>query len=81
MRVSARGLNIAFSQETPSGTVDGVNDEFTLSSVPYSEESIIVFLDGIALELGFEWALAGQVVVISPAPELGQKLYVWYLKK
>lgn len=60
------------------GTGNGVMVSFgPLTEVPVNDESVAVFVDGI-LEDKANWSLAGQNVVFSVAPALGQHIYVWY---
>jgi hypothetical protein len=67
-------------QEVPSGTVDGVNDTFTLSNTPTDSDQIIVFVDGVARPES-EWSLVTNTVVFGPShiPVTDQTVHVWYL--
>ena len=70
-----------FEQEIPTGTVDGVNDDFTLSSVPARSKSVIVFINGILQAQGAHYSISGSTITFSSAPELGQIPYVFYIKR
>jgi len=66
-------------QEVPGGLINGVNTIFgPLTYTPSSDDSILVFVDGIALK-NSEWSKSGSNVVLSVAPVLGQEVYVYYL--
>lgn len=66
-------------QETPTGIVNGSNVTFgPLTYIPSSDDSIIVFVDGIALK-NTEWSVSGLNVVLSVAPVVGQSVYVFYM--
>lgn len=66
-------------QETPGGLINGINDTFgPLTYIPSSDDSIIVFVDGIALK-NTEWAKVGLNVQLSTPPALGQSVYVFYM--
>lgn len=72
------GVGVGF-QETPGGTINGINDTFgPLTYIPSSDDSIIVFVDGIALK-NSEWSKVGLNVVLSTPPVLGQEVYVFYM--
>lgn len=71
-------------QEAPTGVVNGINDTFTLSGQPISQQSTMVFVDGMAKEAS-TWSLQQGLLTSSikfgagniPAP--GQSVYVFYL--
>jgi hypothetical protein len=67
-----------FVAETPAGTVNGSNQNFTLSQSPFDAQSILVTLDALALPIS-DWALSGQTVTLNEAPAAGQQVYVWYV--
>lgn len=70
-------------QETPSGTVDGVNDTFLLSANPPYKAAVLVFVDGLLLS-GNEWSLvqsfsSSSIVFDSGSiPQVAQSVYVMY---
>ena len=68
------------NQETPTGTVDGVNDTFILSQSPLDDESLLVTIDGV-VRPETEWTLTGTSLVFGAGfiPQLGQNVYVFYL--
>jgi len=67
-------------QETPAGTANGVNTTFgPLSFVPSDGNSIIVFVDYVAVPQT-DWSLVGNSIVFSSSiPALGQSVYVFYM--
>lgn len=68
-------------QELPvAGVVNGSNVNFQITQEPVTEDSIIVFVDGIALE-NSEWSITGTTITLSVAPAYGQKVYFFYLSK
>lgn len=82
------GANIAYitaankvTRETPAGTVNGTNTNFTLANNPTagSEE---VFLNGVLQDVGAgnDYTISGGTITMLTAPETGAKLRVTYLK-
>lgn len=70
---------VEFYQEPPQGIYDGVNQDFTLSKAPKDANSILVFIDGLALPKS-EYILNGtQLITVNIAPTLGQKFSVFYV--
>lgn len=69
-------------QETPTGTVNGINDTFgPLTFLPSSDESVIVYVDGIAQEFTTAWTISGSTITFQPGyvPLTGQSVYAFYL--
>lgn len=66
-------------QEVPGGTVDGVNKVFTLSQMPISAASVLVF-NGLVQVQASNYTISGQTITFSNAsrPTLGSTLYVYY---
>lgn len=81
-KVSSKWVSGAsFEQETPSGTINGVNTEFTLSRTPAGAKAVILFLDGDILAQGSgagKYTTTGTTITMGTAPALGQSLYAWY---
>lgn len=67
-----------FIRETPTGLVNGTNQNFTLSQEPLNGNSILVFLDDRVLDSS-EWSLLGTTVTYAVAPAIGQSVYAWYV--
>lgn len=55
--------------ETPTGDADGVNDEFVFSAPP-----VAVFKNGILMDEGDDFTLAGSTVTFLIVPENGDKI-------
>ena len=67
-------------QEILSGTVNGINTTFgPLTFNPSTELSMIVFVDGLALN-DTEWSYTAPNVILSVAPTAGQSVFVYYLR-
>ena len=66
-------------KEIPTGTIDGVNSTFMLSSepVPYSEH---LFLNGLLQDEGVseDYVITGNVIVFNEPPSIGMKLRCTY---
>lgn len=68
-------------QEVPAGPVNGVNTSFgPLSNTPFSQESVIVFVDGLPVDKS-KWSLTGSTIDFDPGeqPITGQEIYVFYI--
>lgn len=71
------GSNVIFQQES-IGTGDGVTTDFgPLTYVPSSESSILVLVDGLAVD-DSEWSLSGADISFTTAPAAAQNIYVFY---
>jgi hypothetical protein len=62
--------------ETPTGLVNGVNTEFTLSNTPISENAIFFMVNGILRSV----TLTGMVCALDFAPVTGSIIKVTYFK-
>lgn len=67
-------------QEVPIGVVNGSNTAFNISGEPVTEDSVIFFVDGVAL-LPSEWSIVTTTITLSVAPSIGQSVSVFYLSK
>lgn len=65
--------------ETPTGTINGINVTFTLAHTPLSW--IQLYLNGVILEpgAGNDYTLSGSTVTMLFAPATGDKLRVYYI--
>lgn len=79
-RIQGKFIGATFTQETPSGTVNGTNVTFTLSNTPASALSVIVTLNGVVQVQGSDYSLAGVTITFATAPSLVQTVYAHYLK-
>ena len=65
--------------ETPTGTVDGANAEFTLANTPNPLTSLKVFVNGMLLkEAGEDYTLVGDTITFVTAPPTNSILTVGY---
>lgn len=66
--------------ETPLGSMNGTNTVFTLSYAPLPASSLNVFLNGLLLKQGTDYAVSATVVTLIPgrAPLATDRLQVWY---
>lgn len=65
-------------QEVPSGTVDGVNTDFVLASVPLADSGVKVYVDGLFNRQGSDYTIAGDTITFIVAPATGQLIDVVY---
>lgn len=79
------GSNVATARqlivrETPSGTIDGTNDDFVLAKAPVnsSEE---VYLNGVLQDVGAgnDYTISGDTITFVSPPETGSKIRVSYI--
>ena len=72
------GTNSFITNETPSGTVDGSNDEFTIANTPVSG-TLQLFRDGQLLTGGgADYSLSGTTITFTTAPVSGSVLLAFY---
>jgi len=67
--------------ETPSGTIDGVNDTFTLANAPSPAASLILVLNGQVLTQGVEYTLSSLTITFTTPPDAaysGLPFKAWY---
>ena len=65
--------------ETPSGTIDGSNKEFTLASTPDAAGSLQLFLNGaLQAPAGEDFTLSTATTTFVNAPPNGSVLLAWY---
>jgi len=64
--------------EAPTGVVDGINTEFTLSYIPAHPQALILSLNGRVLEFGIDYVVLGKVIYMTFPPSLGSELYALY---
>lgn len=53
--------------ETPSGTIDGVNADFTLTNAPFPTSSLVLVLNGQFQTQGVEYTLSGSTITFATA--------------
>lgn len=75
---AAGGPNFA-DDETPSGTINGVNKIFTLAHSPNPAGSLLLSNNGLVQDAGGnDYTLVGSTVTFVVAPSLGATLLAWY---
>lgn len=60
--------------ETPSGTINGVNDTFTLAGTPNPSSSLTLTLNGQVLIQGSDYTLSGFTITMTTIPLTGMML-------
>ena len=60
--------------ETPSGTINGVNDTFTLAHAPNPSSSLTLTLNGQVLIQGSDYTLSGSTITMTTIPLTGMEL-------
>lgn len=66
--------------ETPGGTIDGVNDTFTLVTAPDPPASLELMKNGVVQKAGVDFSLSsGTITFLAGAiPQTGDSLLTWY---
>ncbi|HYI93298.1 MAG TPA: hypothetical protein VEX68_07125 [Bryobacteraceae bacterium] len=66
--------------ETPSGTINGVNGNFTLSGIPSPPASLKLFRNGLLLREGTAYTISGPSIQLTAnsIPTPGDILQAWY---
>lgn len=67
-------------EEVPSGLVDGTNRNFTLSQVPFSAQSLLLFLNGVCMTQGVDYNVSSQNIYMAAlqTPRLTDNLLAYY---
>lgn len=76
--IPASLIGIVPKFETPSGTVNGSNTAFTLSSTPVANASVIMILDGAVQTNGTDYTVSGTTVTFTTAPASGSEIVAIY---
>lgn len=69
---------IAYKQENPAGAVDGANMTFTLSSLPISGASVILWSNASPMRQLIDYTIAGMVITYAVPPAAGTDVYAYY---
>ncbi|HTW65383.1 MAG TPA: hypothetical protein VME17_12230 [Bryobacteraceae bacterium] len=79
LSVSIPGVGFV-DQETPSGTVNGVNAAFTLSQTPSPSTSLIVYRNGVRQTVGVDYTVTGSAITFlsTLVPQTGDILLCSY---
>ncbi len=64
--------------ETPNGTVNGVNTDFTISLTPSPTTSLKVYVNGQRMKLTEDYTLSSKTITFVTAPPTGSILTVDY---
>ena len=78
---SAGGSFAAFQDaETPSGTINGSNDTFTLATAPNPSSSLVLTKNGVVQEAGSDYTLSSATITFlaGAVPQSGDNLLAWY---
>lgn len=69
-------------QETPTGTIDGVNRVFGISTPPIQINSLQVFVNGILQQVTLDYTFTGTTITFTvPAtPQIGDTIVAYYLR-
>ena len=73
-------IDIFVDDETPTGSINGINVTFILANTPSPVSSLQVFLDGILQVNGLGYTLSGTTITMAEAPTLGGSVKAWYRK-
>lgn len=76
--IPASIIGIVPKFEVPSGTINGSNTAFTLSSTPVASASVCIFLDGIAQQNGTDYTVSGTSITFLFAPATGSVMWAVY---
>lgn len=81
-KLKITGLGAVAKQEIPAGIVDGINTVFgPLSFMPSDANSVLVFIDYIAVPITTGFTVSGSTITFQPGwePQPGQTVYAFYL--
>lgn len=78
--LNGKWISNIFVQEIPSGTVNGANTSFTLTSNPIFTSAIKLYVNGILLIQGTHYSITGNAITMVTAPASGQTLYATYIR-
>lgn len=65
-----------FKFDDLTSAVSGTQSQFNLSSQPYNNQSLVVFLDGVVTT---DYSLSGSQITLNRSPGLGQTLSAYYV--
>lgn len=80
-RIGGKFFQNDFIQETPSGSVNGSNTSFTLSSAPSESSMVMIFVDGIYQRPTTDYTISGTTITMTIAPATAQDIRVCYWKE
>jgi hypothetical protein len=71
-------ISLTAVAEVPSGTVNGTNTNFSLSTTPASSAGVVVILDGIVQYNGSDYTVSGTTITFSSAPATDSTIFAYY---
>ena len=80
-RLNAEFLKKFWTQETPSGDIDGVNTTYTITYEPLETDAVQVFKNGIVQRLTDDYTFSGTTVTFVDAPATASDIRVHYIRK
>lgn len=69
---------IIVDDETPTGVIDGINREYSLSRVPSPTKSLQLFRGGVLMRNTVDYTLTDNQIEMSQAPEVNDVLTAYY---
>lgn len=81
-QVGGGGSGTSFEdvQEVPTGTIDGVNQQFSVTDTPISDASLKIYRNGLLLVQGVDYSVLGNLFALANAPQSGDDLNATYKK-
>jgi len=76
--IQRMGDGTFFIYENPVGTINGVNDDFTMTYSPNPTNSLVVILNGQVLSETEDYTLIADILTLNTAPPTGSLLKVQY---
>lgn len=70
---------LRWTEEVPSGSVNGSNVTFTLASTPDSK-TLVLSVDGAIQKRTTHYTISGSTITMIAAPAVGQDIYAIYRK-
>ena len=70
--------DVNFIREDPSGLIDGVNTDYTLSFVPITDQHILVYVDGLSLS-DADFTVSGLTISLTLPLQVNQTITAWYI--
>lgn len=68
MKQDGRFIKDFWVQETPSGTINGLNLNFSLSQTPKEPAVVMLFVAGVFIPQGLGYSITGTALTLVAAP-------------
>jgi hypothetical protein len=68
-------------QETPSGDIDGVNDEYEIDFNPLTPAHLSLYRNGIFQRQGTEYTISGTTITMTIPPPIASSLFAVYTRE